>query len=350
MIEHLLKKKVPLKQRKNPAVSFGLYLTALADRPFMRRAAEKAKLYRALYNEENVSAVKRDMIRTYIREGYYPDEYVDFAFFSRTPAVREDYVSHPELLDRFYRSGKNTFPRDKYERYRLVSKYFHREVLRFRFDGSDREKEEYRRFTASNDAFIIKPLKGTKGRGIEILSSADYPEIDLLAKRAEGEVLAEELIRQGKELALFHPQSINTLRFVSAMTADEQYTPLYALLRCGQGGAVVDNVGAGGIVSLVDLESGTIISDGLFNHRYFEIHPDTQIRFRGAQIPEWPALLALAEEIHRSIPKQMLIGWDFAWSEAGWELVEINPAPSFSSWQALAGKGIRPLLRQHHLL
>ena len=125
---------------------------------------------------------------------------------------------------------------------------------------------------------------------------------------------------------------------------------LFALLRTGRADNLVDNVGSGGLISFIDIESGIVSSDGFFNHTYYERHPDTNEKFYGSQIPAWSELLSLVESAHRSLHGQSLIGWDFAWAENYYDLVEMNPAPSFDSFQIFTDHGIRPLLKRYKLI
>ena len=93
-----------------------------------------------------------------------------------------------------------------------------------------------------------------------------------------------------------------------------------------------------------------IDTDAICANERYKVHPDTGVQFAGSVIPEWRQLLQLTEQAHRSFPVQELIGWDYAWTDKGWDLVEANPNPSFGSWQALSGKGIRPMLANAGLL
>lgn len=67
-------------------------------------------------------------------------------------------------------------------------------------------------------------------------------------------------------------------------------------------------------------------------------------------IPEWEKLCSIVCEIHQKHAKQYVFGFDMAWTKNGWDLVEVNPAPSFDSYQQLTGKGIRPYLKEIEML
>ena len=119
----------------------------------------------------------------------------------------------------------------------------------------------------------------------------------------KSECILESLIDQGQELAAFHANSVNTVRMVTCMNKKGEFYYLFALLRVGQGGSIVDNVGSGGLVSMIDLETGNVCSDAFCRTKYYELHPDTKVRFKGTKIPEWDKLLEIAKQLHTSQPR-----------------------------------------------
>lgn len=294
--------------------------------------------------------LKKDMLREYRRTGLLPEEYAAFQFAEKPRSERKTYISTEELFRVFLQTENDKLPVGKFARYNFFQPFYKRKLIRITFSGSPEEDREFSDFISGLERFILKPLRGTKGHGVRILSVQDVPSLDALKKVFKSTCVLEELIEQGEELKRFHPQSINTLRLASGMNPQGEFHPVFSLFRSGRGASVVDNVGSGGIIAQVDINTGIIVSDGLWKHRFFEEHPDTKIRYKGTQIPAWDSLLRLAEEAHRTIPEQKLIGWDFAWSTKGWVVVEVNPAPSFASYQTLSGKGIAPLLKQYGLL
>lgn len=311
---------------------------------------EMTEAYPGCVAEKQIS-IKIDMLREYVRSGTTPAEYVDFHFFEKGSQERKAYISTQEMNSLFYySSNRNCLPVGKYNLYQLFKPYFKRSIIRIGFDNSEEETRTFSDFISHHDCYTLKPVRGTKGHGVRILSARETGTLAKLHSVCSRECILEELIEQGPELACFHPQSVNTLRMVTGLNAADEFFPLFALFRSGRGESVVDNVGSGGIIASVDIHSGIIDSDGLCHHSFYERHPDTQVRFKGTKIPAWEDLLKTAEKAHRTIPEQRLIGWDFAWSEKGWDVVEANPAPSFASYQALSGRGIRPLLKDRGIL
>ena len=88
----------------------------------------------------------------------------------------------------------------------------------------------------------------------------------------------------------------------------------------------MDNAGAGGVFSVIDVKTGLIITDGVDeqNNRYIE-HPDQGGMFKNWQIPEWDSLMNLVEHVHKFLsPRFVYVAFDFALTNRGWDLIEGN--------------------------
>lgn len=293
--------------------------------------------------------LKLAMLTLFAREFFSPYEYRSYDLWGKTKKQRDAYISDEEELNIFSRDTIiNTLPRNKFERYSIFSDMFHRDVISIKFDGSDEEQQRYASFAKKHKEAICKPVVGAKGWGVSKISLSDL-SLSQLKEQCEGECMLEELIVQGQELAQFHPDSINTIRFVSGLSPEGKFSVLYVLFRNGCGGSVVDNVGAGGLIALAD-ENGIIVTDGMKYGEYYDVHPDTKVRYKGFHIPQWKKLCEIAQNAHRRMPKQRLFGWDFAWTTNGWDLVEVNPCPAFISYQILKGCGIKAQLKEAGLI
>lgn len=324
-------------------LSFASKAGYLLDKNYKSDVDKAVKEYLSHFNCDSVDKLRNDMIKANIVYGYTFDQYIGFDYYHRTKSERKDYMGQKERQELFSKYPSNTLPRDKFERYSIFKDFFRRDVIRIDFNNNTEESELYNEFISKHDEFIVKPMNGTKGKGIEKLFSADFPNLEALKKECGGAVMLEDLIIQGEELAEFHPSSINSCRFVSVINKSGEVSPLFATIRTGRGGSVVDNVGAGGITALVDITTGTVCTDGVCGFEYFEKHPDTGKLFKGFRLPNWDELCKLASDAHRVRPQQKMFGWDFAWTDKGyWDIIEVNPSPAFISYQKLAGKGIRP--------
>lgn len=294
--------------------------------------------------------VRREMLREFVRGWVTPSEFYKFRLLQKSDEQRRGFISEYEGLAIFKNPAFNILPNDKYARYQLFSGYFHREVLRIKGQEGQSEEALYQAFIARNQTFIAKTIMGAKGHGVRKCGANEAPDVATLLALMGGACIVEALIDQGGELAAFHPQSVNTIRFVTAANDAGEVSALFALLRVGRGDSVVDNVGSGGLVAGIDMESGRVCTDGLCGWDYYAEHPDTHVPFRGTQIPSWKELRQMACRMHAEQPAQRVFGFDFAWTTGGWDIVEVNPAPSFVSWQTLAQRGIRPVLTGKHIL
>ena len=319
------------------------------DKQFASRLEKAYTVYREQGGTGSRVRILLDMRLAFISQRILPLHYVTFRFYEKSTRERSAYISGRDENRLYFGRSKSDFPAGKYERYLLLKPFFQREIQVLQ--PREEDQEIYDDFCSRHETFVVKPVIGKKGQGVAKLQAADVQNVTDLEPYSDGGCLLEEAIRQGEELAKFHPSSINTVRFATAMSADGKFTPLFALFRTGRGGSVVDNVGSGGLISLIDIRSGTIATDGLHNRKYFTEHPDTGVTFKDARIPCWEELCLLVQQMHAVIPDQRLVGWDFAWTADGhWDLVEANPRPSFVSYQTLADKGIRPLLREAGIL
>ncbi len=343
-IRYLIKKiYVRIRYRANREKRFGRL--SLLIHPKLNKEMNKwAKRYHGRQTELPLRKIKSDMHSEILRRSMLTNEYYKYQIYQKAEPDRAAYFLDWERK-KLFTSGKwNIFPRDKFERFQLFKDFYHRDIVVIR-TSEEQADEEYSKFKAKHERFIAKPVAGVKGKGIQFLNSSEVPVVKDLAGLAGGELLLEEIIEQGNELAVFHPGSVNTLRMVTAVADDGEVVILFALFRSGRGGSIVDNVGSGGIIAMVDTSTGTVVTDGLCGMEWYEVHPDSNVRFKGTQMPEWEKVCSIAKDAHKTLPKQRLIGWDFAWTTGGWDVVETNPSPSFESIQVLMGQGMRQRLK-----
>ena len=163
----------------------------------------------------------------------------------------------------------------------------------------------------------------------------------------DGEMILEEQVIQTGVLKQLNGSSVNTVRCITLNTGKGIYTP-FCFLKVGRKGAFVDNGGAGGILVGIDSKSGTLNTDGVdeVNHRY-SIHPDSKVKFKGLQLPEWEQMISVCREMALQIEKVRFIGWDMAYSDKGWVVIEGNALSEVIGPQATSKKGIRKELNKY---
>ena len=193
---------------------------------------------------------------------------------------------------------------------------------------------------------ILKPLRGSLGAGIQIVSSKDFDSIviDKLLKENPKGFIAEQLIKQDPTMASLHQESVNTLR-IYTINYDNKVSVLHPLIRVGRGMSIVDNAGGGGIITACDPETGEVYKAVDEWGHIFDKHPDNGFQLIGFKVPRWKEAYKIAEKLALHVPGVHYAGWDLALTEQGWVLVEGNPRAQYL-FQISEGKGFRQELRQ----
>lgn len=215
---------------------------------------------------------------------------------------------------------------DKCEFNRLFSDCIGRKWL----EMSGASYEDFEAFIDGISAVIIKPSDSCCGNGIEKLYVKDYSSIKEMYEyiKQTGSELVEESIVQHGEMSRLYPLSVNTLRIVTLRGRDEKSHVVYAFIRLGNHGNVVDNLNAGGLACPIDIESGTVSNVGFdkaFN--YYDEHPYTGEKLCGFKIPLWEDAIKLVLNAAERIPTLGYVGWDVAVKEDSVVLIEANQCP-----------------------
>lgn len=305
-----------------------------------------------IFVKENLSpkeseALRIDIINCYLLYNIAPDEYFLYGFKGMKHIERYAFLSDIDRWNYCMASMSGTVfsqLRDKAKFYDLTSKYFGREVCLIQ-DKNDYEK--FVSFLNTHKKGFLKPVKGTYGAGALIIDGSSLSDFhqtfDELLKKDTW--ILEELIIQHPKMAELCGTCVNTVRIPSIRTK-EGIEILQPFLRAGRLGSIVDNAGAGGILAVFDQQTGVVLTDGYSKHgEVFVKHPDTDIVFKGWQIPAFDELLSLVKDIHLSLPiEHKYVGFDFAYTEIGWLLIEGN-------WGQFVGqyaeqKGVRKNFRK----
>lgn len=268
--------------------------------------------------------------------GIAAKEYFVYDFEKLSHAGRKIFVTRGNKYPyyaQFNNPNYTQYFNKKTETYRKFGKYYNRDVACL-YDENDFEK--FKEFVAKHDRFIYKPADDYGGHGIEIYDATKYESIEELFKiiMCNGFCVVEELIVQGKEIAQFHPESVNTVRVVAYRASEEETLIQWCFLRMGMGDSHTDNMSSGGLAAMIDPKTGIIYTTGRdWLNEIHLCHPDTGVQLVGFQLPEWDKLLALLKELSNVIPEVRFVGWDFAYSVKGWTFVEGNARPQCVSAQ-----------------
>ena len=209
---------------------------------------------------------------------------------------------------------------------------------------SEEDLPAFERFLARHPVFVVKPVDGSCGRGVEQIDSSSCGKSAkelLRALSADGAALAEEPIVQHESLARFHPASVNTVRIIT-LGGRNGVSVAYGFLKTGRDGSFTDNGASGGIMAGIDVSSGVIVTDGVDEDgARYEVHPDSCVGFRGTALPAWQSLTALCVSSAERMPAVRFIGWDAAYTGSGWVIVEANGQSELIGPQAVFCRGVR---------
>ena len=185
---------------------------------------------------------------------------------------------------------------------------------------------------------IIKPtLGGTWGEGVRLIQSTDGTVTNMnnsvkeLFASYKQSFIVQERLEQHPDMAKLNPTSLNTIRVMSYRRGDEIII-LYAVVRIGRKGQVIDNETAGGIKADIDIQTGKIKGCALGSPREPKMpFTDVGTPTDGYQIPCFDKVLTVVKEMHYRLPYFDLVGWDMSVDKDGNPtLIEWNRAAELS--------------------
>ncbi len=300
-------------------------------------------------NPKKRKDIEKDIVRAYFTGYFFPEEFFQNHFQDKSFEERSDFISEQVkdvLLVSHCSDKKFEHTKNKAEFYKITKPYFHRDVC---LVSEDTSKEAFEAFVERHPKFIAKPVEGSTGVGTTIIEIHDKVETEVVYSRLlqQGTWFVEELIIQHPDMAQWNPTSVNTLRVPTFRTADGCRI-LQPFFRTGRKGSIIDNAGQGGVFAVFDPDTGVIITDGVDEYGgIYEMHPDSKLKFKGWQIPQYDELKKLAAELIHLMPfGQKYVGFDFALSQDGWVLVEGNSLGQFVG-QIAEQKGVRKKVMQY---
>lgn len=270
-------------------------------------------------------------------------EYMIFGFYNLSTGEQKKYLTDVEAtrLMRPYNNDSEPYLKSKATFLKNFTRFIHRGWLYV----PKASYEEFCDFLHKYRTIALKPQYSSWGIGFfklteEEFASKEDPK-EFYQKLCEGRYLAEEFVQSCKELAAFHPSSLNTLRVITFRNGD-RFEVFGGGLRVGNNGLCVDNAHGGGIFCEIDPESGKIITDGLDEYsNSYVTHPMTGVPFKGMQILRWKEVVELCKEASKELPCLRVVGWDVAILEDGTlELIEGNHSPGMNIVQAPAKHGV----------
>jgi len=189
------------------------------------------------------------------------------------------------------------------------------------------------------ESVIIKPVSGTQGKGIYIMTN-DTALSSLPGAFHKGTFIVQEVIKQHTTMHSINPFSVNTIRIITLLCPDGSVELLAAMLRTSSNQSPIDNFSSGGIVVGIDAQTGMLRERGFLKHPFgttVTAHPLTNIVFRNFTIPFWDGIKAMVIKAQKIFRQLKSIGWDIAVTPGGPIMIEGNIEWGTAGLQAANG-------------
>lgn len=267
------------------------------------------------------------------------NDYCTFRFWERTHKEKQSYIS-------LRRNDRLRFALSTPEVYQLFldkakfnlrfSKYINRQWL----TTDNATAKDIEDFIFRTKTIIAKPLSDFGGRGIMKFDS-DMPAISYIQQLAQNNYILEECIENAPSIKEIAPNSLNTIRIVTLIDRNGMLHILAALLRMGNGKSFTDNYHDGGMACAIDINTGCLKGKAFgMDCMEFERHPLSDIKFDGFPIPEFDTCMKIVRKIAFEEPSARYVGWDFAITPRGIDVIEGNIPPGEDITQISAGRGL----------
>ena len=183
------------------------------------------------------------------------------------------------------------------------------------------DKEKAINILLKYESFIVKPsMVSYGGKNVCFFENYKYYDIKQYLENLQDEnLIFQETIKQHKNMAVLHPDSVNTIRIMT-LIINGQVQILSSSLRLGVGKSKVDNASAGGIYCGINEEGDLTNFAYDSNGNRYEKHPDG-VAFNKCNLPFMDKVKALVKTAAQRFPHFRCIGWDIAIDENGEPLI-----------------------------
>lgn len=316
----------------------------------LKKKITKYKIQKELTNEQKkeVQTFYKSLIGKNVP--LYSHEY----FYSRSGVFSKEYVPidlyYLELLPRANRRNVQAIYCDKNMLDVLVQDEKHPHIYLknmngfFYFEGRSVTRAEAVELCRNLGVVIVKPSLSSKGNGVQKITLKDGVVVETQQSVAElfnqysVDYNIQECIQQHERMSALNPTSVNTIRVLSYRFEDEVKV-VYAVVRIGRKGKVIDNQSAGGISVTID-ECGRLGKYGVAGAKENGLEKtDLGIVLDGYQLPSYEKAMEMVIRLHSKFPYSKILGWDIAIGADGEPmLLEVNTRPGLS--QSAFGSGM----------
>lgn len=295
--------------------------------------------FKRLYNNAS-SVAKRnnkltlvvlfDMVNCILKDHVGYMEYNLFNFVNKPQKLRDTYVTF-DYSQYLFKTLNDPEGIKLFNSKLAFNKIFKDYIGRDFLDISNSSFEEFKKFVKKKKMIFSKPDDSCSGQGIyqNYVINKDTNLEGLFNFLKENNLFVEDCIIQHETMNKLHPSSINTVR-VCTLVKNNKAHVMYALQRIGINGMKVDNVGAGGIYTLLS-DKGEIInpcwSDKTIST--YTVHPSTKMNLIGFKVPHFKEALKLCKKAALVVKDVRYVGWDIAITKDGPIIVEGNPLPGY---------------------
>ncbi len=276
--------------------------------------------------------------------GFEPDEFFSYNLKNRDSTERRSFMSDRDTMIMIFkmndRSDISLF-NDKAETFDFYKDYYGRNAIAIK---KEEDFHVFESFIKGKEYVVKKAVHEAMGRSVELIDLKDWKgkEKSLFEKLLQqGKTLIEERVVQADCMKEYNSSSVNTVRFITFTTKDGIIVP-YAFFKTGRNQSFVDNGGAGGIFIGIDVTTGVTSTDGYdeMGIRYIE-HPNSHKPFKGFKMPEWERAIEMSKELSAKVPSIKFVGWDFAYTDEGWIVIEGNGMSQLIGPQSTFQNGIK---------
>lgn len=254
-------------------------------------------------------------------------DYIQYRFYFKKRQERNQFITHGKLIQ-IIKACNDPESKKYFDRKPDFNAHFCDYLGRDWLDGRNADILEIKAFIVSHPIIFTKYPEGMFGKGIESIRTEDIKDLDAFCKRVKEEcLLLEEGLTQHPQFAAFNASSVNSLRVVTLLCADDVVRVMAGVLRLGRNGKIADNFHHEGIAALVDIPTGIVYTVGVDKKgNCYVVHPDSGKQIVGYVIPDWERVKRTVMKAAMIHPEVRYVGWDVTIKADGSiVLIEGNP-------------------------
>lgn len=282
------------------------------------------------YSNRSIIYVLFDMSKCILKDNVGYMEYNLFHFIDKSEELRHTYVdfNHSQALFKLLNDKNYVDLFDNKLKFDALFKDF---LGRDFIDAAHCSRDEFKKFCANKKDIFCKPVDSCAGIGIykNIVIDANTNIDELHQFMIDNNLFCEDTIIQNEEMNKLNNTSINTVRITTVLKDGKVY-PMYALLRIGVNNSKVDNVGSGGIYTVLN-EDGEI-ENPCWSDKTITIytnHPNNGFKLIGFKVPMFKEAIELCKKAALVEQHIKYVGWDVAFTKDRPVLVEGNGLPGY---------------------